>query len=455
MDIKKAVKRATEYKDAGKRIPWKQIAEEFGFGWQVLRSRARREWQQHGTEDSGVAYQVINGVYNWETGYGVVQLPVEQVDQMFFEFSRHGMNKSSQQIVSDWNMEWWQWHSLKSRLRLYKDSNIFSPHTVSITPKVELARMIEAKMSELYEKTSLIVERQYNKQTLKEARRIIERKQLRDHITADIIEHLHETIEINSFPVYQIDPPSTKQRETGCVIAFGDLHLGLVSDGLDEDVIRERIDQIAEVFTSRAFSEVKVVILGDLIESFTGMTKGDTWQNLSVIGYGADIILTAVDVLAQLIAKISAYCPKVEVYAIPGNHDRMTNNKDEDPIGQIGMLIYKLAEKATPGVDWRIAPICQSFEHNETEFIVMHGDKAMSKLSGAEIAMKYGKTDRFKVILRGHYHHRQILEDTTDYRYITIPSIVGETPFSKRLGAASRPGFVMFLGNTNTTFIDL
>jgi len=456
MDIKKAVEKATEYKDAGKRIPWKDLSEEFGIGWEALRSHARRSWMEHGTEDNGKNYFIVGGNYKWETGYGVVELPIEQVDQMFFEFSRHGMNKSSQQMVSDWNMEWWQWHSLKSRLRLYKDSNIFSPHTVEITPKNHLAKMIESKMSDLYEKTSLIVERQYNKQTIKEARRIIERKQLKDHVVADILENLQDAIETNGFPIYHIDKQIGVYNDNTeeMVVVIGDLHLGLETEDVDIHVVQERLNKILFVLSANNFSSLKIVILGDIIESFTGMTKGDTWQNLSIVGYGAEIIITASDMLASFVATANQFADKVEVFAIPGNHDRMTNNKDEDPIGQIGMLIYRLAERATPSVDWRIEPICQSFVHGDSEMIIMHGDKPMTKLSGAEVSMKYGKTDLFKVILRGHYHHRQILEDTTNYRYITIPSIVGETPFSKRLGLASKPG-CLFISGDLTSFYDL
>jgi UDP-2,3-diacylglucosamine pyrophosphatase LpxH len=448
MDLKKAIEEATEFKKSGKNVPWQRIAEEANVSWQALRSKARRFWEEHGTEEQGVSYKVINDYYIWETNYGPVKLSVKDVDDMFFQYSKHGMNKSSTQMIADWNMELWQWHSLKSRLRLYKDANIFSPYTVEITPKQDLMVMIETKMRELYEKSQLMVEKAYTNETLRAAREIIFKDQRKSHITNDILENLEEAITTNGFAVYSANPYSGSFDSDTIVLVIGDLHLGLDTEDVDQEIITKRLNTIVAHATKYKPKNVKVCILGDIIESFTGTTKGDTWQTLSVMGYGANVVMEAVDMLSNFIGGIGSICNNVEVYAIPGNHDRMSNNKDEDPLGQIGMLIYRMCERATPWADWHISPMVDSFEACNKEFIIMHGDKQSSRLQGSEISIVYGKTDKFKYILRAHLHHRQIVEDTSQYRFYTIPSIVGRTPYSDRLGLASLPGFYIFTENS-------
>lgn len=444
MDLKKAIDEATEFKKAGKNVPWQRIAEEANVSWQALRSKARRFWEQHGSEEQGVAYKVVNDYYIWETNYGAVKLFVRDVDEMFFQYSKHGMNKSSTQMIADWNLQLWEWHSLKSRLRLYKDANIFSPYTVEITPKEDLMVMIETKMRELYEKSQLMVEKAYTNETLRAAREIIFKDQRKTHITNDILENLEEAITSNGFAVYNANPYSGSFDSDSIVVVIGDLHLGLDTEDVDQEIITKRLNTIIAHVANYKPKNVKVCILGDIIESFTGTTKGDTWQTLSVMGYGANVVMEAVDILSNFISGIGSISGNVEVYAIPGNHDRMSNNKDEDPLGQIGMLIYRMCERATPWADWHISPMVDSFEMDNKEFIIMHGDKQMSRLQGSEISILYGKTDKFKYILRAHLHHRQIIEDTSQYRFYTIPSIVGKTPYSNRLGLASTPGFYIF-----------
>jgi predicted phosphodiesterase len=448
MDLDKAIQEATEYKKTGKRIPWQRIADEANLSWQALRSKARRFWEEHGTEEQGISYKVLNDYYIWETNYGLIKLPVKDVDEMFFQYSKHGMNKSSTQMIADWNLHLWEWHSLKSRLRLYKDANIFSPYTVEITPKEDLMVMIETKMKELYEKSQLMVEKAYTNETLRAAREIIFKDQRKTHIKNDILENLEEAIATNGFAVYSADSYNGSFDCDTLVLVIGDLHLGLDTEYVDQELIAQRLEKIVTNVSKYHAKKIKVCILGDIIESFTGTTKGDTWQTLSMMGYGANVVMTAVDLLSSFIGKIGSVCGFVDVHAIPGNHDRMTNNKDEDPLGQIGMLIYRMCERATPFADWHISPMVDTFEVGEKEFIIMHGDKQMSRLQGSEISILYGKTDKYKYILRAHLHHRQIVEDTSQYRFYTIPSIVGRTPYSDRLGLASLPGFYIFTDNS-------
>ena len=445
MTLEQAAQLGIDRINAGTRPGWVELGRKLGVSPEKIRSKARwmmsdvhkqSEPLQSGKVEN-LTWRVIDSDYVWDTIHGAIKIPVESVDEMFFQYSRHGMNKSSTQMMQDWGLEPWEWHSLKSRLRLYKDAHIFSPYTVEITPLADMEQMVERKMSDLYQKTHVIVEKAYNRQTLQEARKIIYQEQKKRVIADQVVDALESELASIKVHVPQVTVKDSKIERLYVVIS--DLHIGIEGK---EPIIRDRLSMVAEEVLSLSPKAVSVIILGDIIESFTGTNKNDTWQNLSLRGFGSQIVMTAVDIITGFVATFASL--DAECYCVPGNHDRMTSSKKDDPVGQIGLLIYEFCRRLLPGVQFYIEPDVCSFPIDDRhDFVALHGDKGFSRKTGLEIKSLYG-TREYTLVLRGHYHHRQIQSDTDVVRYITVPGIVGETPYSESIGERSPAGFMMF-----------
>jgi predicted phosphodiesterase len=457
MTIDSAAQKAIANIAEGKRPGYTEIAKELGVSPERIRSKVR--WMmkdkhkeagplQYGGDD--LTYQIVDRYYTWETIYGPVKIPIEDVDEMFFQYSRHGMDKSSTQMMQDWGLEPWQWHSLKSRLRLYKDAHIFSPYTVQITPSAEMEQMIERKMIQLYEKTHVMVEKSYNRITLREARKVIFESQKKEVISNQVIEALESHI-----PNMEIVPLKPLNKTSGDIerlyVAISDLHIGLRDT---DELIKDRLSQVLEIIHSKNPKSVTILFMGDLIESFTGTNKNDTWQNLSMYGYGSKVVMQTVETLVSFLMPLVPF--DLECYCVPGNHDRMTSSKKDDPIGQIGLLIYGICDRMLPSVSFVIKEDVHSLLMDPgIEIIMMHGDKGMSKIAPSEIREIYSTGASYSVILRGHYHHRQIIADTSTCRYLTVPSIIDETPYSRSIGAHNTAGVIMLYTDAKKRLITL
>jgi len=125
--------------------------------------------------EGGESWEVKNGKYVWETKHGLINLPVEFVDQLFFEYSEHGRNYDSTRIRNKHNLKPWQWNSIKTRLQLYKNANIFSPYTWDNTPLDEREGMVAAKMQLKLQDSGHVVTDQYHKAIQKAYKQEIEK----------------------------------------------------------------------------------------------------------------------------------------------------------------------------------------------------------------------------------------------------------------------------------------
>lgn len=120
------------------------------------------------------------------------------------------------------------------------------------------------------------------------------------------------------------------------VCTFFDVHTGIEVDNyfnkFNNDVLRDRInrylDKIFEV-QLRHGSENAYVILSELISGFIHNTiRIENNQNV------IEQFLTVTDYLSQFLAELSYRFNTVNVFACPGNHSRMMQNKDDNLRGE-------------------------------------------------------------------------------------------------------------------------
>ena len=103
---------------------------------------------------------------------------------------------------------------------------------------------------------------------------------------------------VDGFQIY--NQPGTNQ----CVLVLSDFHIGAQVDAIGntpsfstKDVV-SRLQEVATNVNSRKYNKVTVCLLGDFIESFTGISHESTWKELEKDGYGSHIVITAYTILS-------------------------------------------------------------------------------------------------------------------------------------------------------------
>jgi len=119
-NITDKIRAALSQYDNPKAQDFRDIAKALGTTYDMVRNVNYREKKKTVTVEieGGESWEVKNGKYVWETKHGLINLPVEFIDQLFFEYSQHGRNYDSTRIRNKHNLKPWQWNSIKSRLQL-------------------------------------------------------------------------------------------------------------------------------------------------------------------------------------------------------------------------------------------------------------------------------------------------------------------------------------------------
>jgi predicted phosphodiesterase len=390
-------------------------------------------------------WEVREGKYHWKASRGQILMSVDQIDQLFYEYSEHGKNLTQTQIINKHNLKIWEWNSIKNTLQLYKKANIFSPYTVQITPPEQIQEMITSKIALMLSNVGEQVETIYTKELNKSYKKAVfelEEFEVRKTILltelADIVPQL--TIELK---------PSLKinQDSKGVVNVFiADVHFGAESrtksiGPYDPDIVEAQFKEMAEEINKLNASEVHLFFVGDNIESMTGLNHIDSWKGLAKGYYGSKLIVYAYKAFVKFIMQVHNV---KKLYAVPGNHDRATPSNKEDGQGFMAEILFemiRLAFNSTLEVEYDEKVITVSIDG--IHYIVTHGHLKISEQQPAELILEYGDPYKFNVLINGHWHSRKVRKDHRNFRQLVCPSMFPGNDYSQNLGVSSVPGFLM------------
>jgi calcineurin-like phosphoesterase family protein len=242
------------------------------------------------------------------------------------------------------------------------------------------------------------------------------------------------------------------------VLVLSDLHLGAYVSGLintpDFNIssVVDALEYAARRLNAQMYEQVDVLILGDLIESFTGLNHKNSWKGLGKGMFGANVIKLTTDILGNFLEGIFNL-GKVKI--VGGNHDRLTSDNKEDTNGGAADIIAWALNLKGYDVEFNSLVISHSFDG--INYVMAHGDKSISKKSAKEIAFDFGSPTGFNFILEGHLHSRFIKrtakeiqtngEDDRRVRRIICPSIFTGNSYSQDLGYTSTSGFLIIENN--------
>ena len=254
-------------------------------------------------------------------------------------------------------------------------------------------------------------------------------------------------------------------RGTG-IASISDIHTGaeildlVKTKDFTTEVLIKYLQNAAERINSHNYKEVHLNLLGDLVESVSGLNHPNTWKSLGKNMYGHNVIILAYKLIkSHLLEKINNLA---SVNVVPGNHDRFTIDSKVDNVGGVaGLLSFMLTENTDLKI--RYNDLVLSYEVDGINYIITHGHHSMSK-NDVKLILDYGNSDLFNVSLKGHWHTRvakktakktpieyqdvkMINLDELKYRCFVAPSIFTGNFFSESLGHTSSAGVLIIENN--------
>jgi predicted phosphodiesterase len=258
---------------------------------------------------------------------------------------------------------------------------------------------------------------------------------------------------VDGFQIY--NQPGTNH----CVLVLSDFHIGAQVDAIGntpsfstKDVV-SRLQEVATNVNGRKYKKVTVCLLGDFIESFTGISHESTWKELEKDGYGSHIVITAYTILRRFLTSLTN---TVKVAIVSGNHDRLTPKLTGDPQGSVASLLaYMLQENTSLNIEYH--PLLLGIEVDGIFYLLTHNHYNISKGDLGKAFWEHGKQGMYNVMLGGHWHSRrgkrvyssveEKLVDQANYRQIAVAPLFTGNFYSESNGWNSSPGYTVIENN--------
>ena len=254
------------------------------------------------------------------------------------------------------------------------------------------------------------------------------------------------------------------------VVSTADFHFGaevddlIRSDKFNVQVLTQYLSNSADIINQKGYKEVHLALLGDFIESFTGLNHANSWKGMERGMFGMNAVILCYEILMR--SFISRINNLKAVYVVSGNHDRVTSSNKEDQKGEAAQMIAYLIKEKLEGVEVDYHPmiitkvidnICYLWTHGHLNFI----QKELSK-----ILFEYGKQGYYNVVIQGHKHTRQVQKtvrrkqyewnniqvvqlDEADYRIVIAAPMFTGNFFSESIGFSSSAGITIIENNGN------
>ena len=398
-------------------------------------------------EETKPKYQSDGQEIWWKYKNGEVRITVAQLDNIFYQYSKHGLNMTQVLVQNEHGFSALEWQSLKRIFDLVKNSDVFSPYSLSKVTGKDATKMIASKMAERYTPKNMraVIVYEDNKQ-----RRKAYDKAIKHEAGLDYRRQVFETGLLDYVTKAKKAPLVRKTvgaKDGHAIVHVCDLHVGANIEeernlpAFNPGVVAKQLMDIAKRVNKNKPRHVTLVINGDMIETFTGLNHMNSWKNIDErYGYGVSAVIKATELLKGF---ISAVHNVDRVVLISGNHDRVTSNNKEDVKGEVAMWIHHILQetfrKMFP-VEW--SKDVGSSEIDGCGFVFTHGHLGISKKNPDHIVNQYGFKDVFNLVIMAHLHTRKVLADHFHNRTIHAPSIFTGNDYSKNLGYSSRAGFL-------------
>lgn len=254
----------------------------------------------------------------------------------------------------------------------------------------------------------------------------------------------------------KLRPKLKVNKVTGCgevLVSMADLHTGGKSNkskgiintkDFDLEILISRLDEAATLINSYGYKKVHVAILGDLIESLTGLNHINSWYSMEEDIVFGNAITVAYEIVSQFLSKINNLD---SVYMVAGNHDRSTDRNDHDVTGTAAQLVAYMLKR---DFNIKFHPFMIQVEIDNICYLLTHGHHGLIKKDLSKIFYEYGNPNKYNVLLSGHLHsgngRKEIVvsEDSMikslNYRAITVQALFTGNFWSESTGFTNHAG---------------
>lgn len=383
----------------------------------------------------------------WEAKDDKMEIDLSLLDNAFYQYSKHGLNKTAVQVQNSLGFNAIQWQSFKRTFELVKDSDVFSPYSLSLVSGKEKTDMIAEKISEKYSDANMrdVIAYESQKQQNRAYQNAIKKASGLDYKRREFETAILEYLDVSVKKV-NVRVAKSKTKKHG-VHEIADTHIGAdiekehLLPAFNVDVVKARLVEVADKINAQNNEKNTICFLGDFIESFTGLNHPNSWKGIDKrYGYGTKATIMACEIITEFLEKVDNVH---EVLLVAGNHDRVTSSNKEDTDGEIIYWIHYILKQRFAkafAIDYTTDVITRVIDN--ICYIWTHGHLSISKRSTSDIINMYGVPGYFCVVMQGHFHCRQIKDDTINYRFLTCPSIFTGNKYSKGLGFTTMPGFI-------------
>ena len=381
-----------------------------------------------------------------------VSIPVKLVDEIVFDYVRHGRNASQQALCDKYGITGKTWNMLKSRLNLTKLSNAVSDETLR---DADAAGTLNETVADVSEKHfQLKVKDTFRTQHEKTRERHIKKAFLRlgsrDALLAEIQEVIagHKPLAINPKEFEFVR--STVKKSVS--VFLSDVHLGRKNS----DEILANLKKIQTEIIALPEQEVNLIILGDIVEALTqdGFHPGQVAYGLDMENFGVGYkgMMKIVDILEAWILHLAKKKKIVKVWGVSGNHGRMTKIKEEDHerIGEL--VIYELIKRGLQNVKNVEVTVCNDviteLDIGNIRYIIGHGDgRVFDQQNPANIILKHGNNQKFNVIVSGDKHNFKMQDVENMGVYIKTRALAGIGHYEKQNDFIGSNGYLVMREN--------
>jgi len=407
--------------------------------------------------DNRLSWIIEGKDYVWESTGGTLSVGKDMLNDLFYYYSKHGMNWTRSKVCRKFNIEPKVFRSIIRAFELSKDSNIYAPHmSEELSPK-ELDDYINERMKRVFTSGER-VEEKYTKSLNEAMGKVVDGNKLQQLEIDEFLGEIAENIKL--LPV-EINITKNKDADNGeIVLAITDLHIGAEVTNVNRtrdysiDIIIKYLDSIASHVNSKGYSKVTLLIGGDILEG-TPTNHPNSYKGISRGIYWGIQLIEGSRILSDFIGKIANLD---SVHIVGSNHDRATGNNKEDTESTYATAIaYFLGEMFKDKINIHYNYDILGLDALGSRFILAHGDRGFHKRPITDVIFEHGDPNVYNVFLLGHWHSLQIPKDGDHAKYIKIhlPSLYTGNEFSASMGFSSLPGFAVFKrGTINRDIID-
>ena len=399
-------------------------------------------------------WSVDDGNYVFKRGTSMKVFSIELIDNIFKYYSRKGQDYTRIAVQQRFGLTPKTFHQIVSVFNLSKDCDIISPYTKQNNSPEDVLNIIDKTIDEVLDSGERTTQK-YQQKVARKNRKNVEDMKLDQGWRQEIIsDMLAEYPMVSEIKVSRDN--NNKVDEISVILA--DIHAGGKSEktklsgewSVDEMIIK--LNRIAKVANSYKAAKVNLVILGDLVETVSGINHPDSWKGIEGGMFGSNVIIQTQEMLVkELINKVTNLN---KIVATGGNHDRLQASNKMSDVGATDLIFYMIGERlklTKSTVELIYDPVIVSFKTGAFGIIGVHGDKGLHNRELSYVTQKFAADrDQYQFVFSAHLHSFfcKRNDDQEFGRRVTIPAIITGNDYSDiQIGRASKSGVVVVKEN--------